>query len=81
MHPNPTTPFPVLPYLPSTLVTPPKENKIENKNFIYLAVEAVVYDGGARGTPFCPNSFPCKCSLQRAIGLVGGLSLLLHHQY
>ena len=31
--------------------------------------------------PFCPNSFPCKCSLQWVIGLVWGLWLLLQHQY
>lgn len=25
-------------------------------------------------TPFCPNSFTCKCSLQQAVGLVQGLA-------
>jgi hypothetical protein len=30
--------------------------------------------------PFCPNSLTCKCSLQRVIGLVRVLWLLLHHQ-
>jgi hypothetical protein len=32
------------------------------------------------GIPFCSHVFTCKCTWQYVIGLVWGLSLLLHHQ-
>lgn len=40
-----------------------------------LAVEAEVCLGALHSAPLCPNSFSCKCSLQRVIGVVQGFSL------
>jgi hypothetical protein len=47
----------------------------------HLAMEATEWHSVSHSTPFHPNSFTCKCSLQWVTGLVQGLWLLLHYQY
>jgi hypothetical protein len=67
---------PIPPISPSFCLHPPpwqSQNKINKTK--YLAGEAAVCHSVPHSTPFCPNSFTCKCSLQRVIDLVWGLWL------
>lgn len=65
--------FPSLHIHSSSFATPPHTNTHKRKQ--NLTEKAVLCP--TIHTPFCPNSFTCKCLLQWVIGLVGGLWLLL----
>lgn len=71
MWPN-LTPLPIPPYLLSVLATSSQKKPKQN-----LTKDAAVCHGVLHSIPFCPDSFPYKCLLQRINSLAQGLWLLL----